>query len=170
MAGKRVCYMHGGKSRGPAKGSKNALKHGIFSSGVFPDEVEVKKIILENIDDIDENIAMLQLQIRRAYAELKRREEGNYDGIKPELSNLETVESFFEKGTNAQGDYEKKSITKKSYDVRAYLNQLHERLRKLIETRNNIQRGGDHDGNLDALLDAINRSRIIKDDCESEND
>jgi uncharacterized protein YjcR len=31
MTGKRVCYIHGGKSPGAPKGNKNALKHGEYT-------------------------------------------------------------------------------------------------------------------------------------------
>ena len=35
------CDMHGGKSTGPPKGNTNALKHGIYSKRLTPEEVEL---------------------------------------------------------------------------------------------------------------------------------
>ena len=32
MKGKRVCYIHGGRSKGAPKGNKNAFNHGFYSA------------------------------------------------------------------------------------------------------------------------------------------
>ena len=35
MKGKKVCYLHGGKSKGAPIGNRNALKHGNFTAEAF---------------------------------------------------------------------------------------------------------------------------------------
>ena len=45
MKGKRVCYLHGGKSPGAPKGNKNAFKHGQFSRSALFERQLVRSLI-----------------------------------------------------------------------------------------------------------------------------
>jgi len=59
------CRMHGGKNVPAPKGSKRALKHGLYSKGVLDDEKELLPHI--KLGTLDEEITMLKLKLRRAY-------------------------------------------------------------------------------------------------------
>jgi len=48
VKGKRVCYIHGGKSSGAPKNNKNAYKHGRFSAKV----IEEQKLVRHLLEDI----------------------------------------------------------------------------------------------------------------------
>ena len=45
MKGKRVCYLHGGRSPGPPKCNKNALKHGHYTEQAIRDRKLVRTLI-----------------------------------------------------------------------------------------------------------------------------
>jgi len=45
MKGKRVCYLHGGKSPAPPKNNINALKHGFYTAEVFAERRYIKSLI-----------------------------------------------------------------------------------------------------------------------------
>ena len=59
------CRLHGGKNVPPPKGSKRALKHGLYSKGVLKDEEGLLPHI--KLGSLDEEISMLKLKLRRAY-------------------------------------------------------------------------------------------------------
>jgi hypothetical protein len=45
MKGKRVCYIHGGKSPGPPKNNINALKHGFYTAEAIAERRYIKSLI-----------------------------------------------------------------------------------------------------------------------------
>ncbi len=45
VRGKRRCRMHGGKSTGPPKGSRNALKHGRYTGDAIHERRSTREII-----------------------------------------------------------------------------------------------------------------------------
>lgn len=45
MKGKRVCYIHGGKSPGAQRGNKNALKHGFYSAEAIAERQQTRQLI-----------------------------------------------------------------------------------------------------------------------------
>jgi len=47
IKGKRVCYIHGGRSSGPPKGNTNALKHGRYSEKTKKEKREMAATIEE---------------------------------------------------------------------------------------------------------------------------
>jgi hypothetical protein len=64
IKGKRRCANHGGKSVGPPKGTRNNLKHGIYSSGLMPGEAQIWGDI--PVGSLDDEIKLAKLQLRRA--------------------------------------------------------------------------------------------------------
>ena len=59
MKGKRVCYLHGGKSPGAPKGNKNALKTGRYTAEALQERRMIKSILRESqklFRKIDESI------------------------------------------------------------------------------------------------------------------
>lgn len=57
------CRLHGGKSTGPPKGSRNALTHGIYAQALRDDEPEIWHEV--HIEDVDDEIRLVKIQIRR---------------------------------------------------------------------------------------------------------
>jgi glucans biosynthesis protein len=57
MKGKRVCYIHGGKSPGAPKGNKNAFKHGYYTTEAIAERRCIKLIISQ----INERIAIFKI-------------------------------------------------------------------------------------------------------------
>jgi len=45
MKGKRVCYIHGGKSKGAPKGNKNAYKHGRNSAETIEQRRRIRQLL-----------------------------------------------------------------------------------------------------------------------------
>jgi uncharacterized protein YjcR len=55
MKGKKVCYLHGGRSPGAPQGNKNALKHGHYAEKSIRERKQIRDIInraKETIDNI----------------------------------------------------------------------------------------------------------------------
>lgn len=46
------CRMHGGKSTGPPKGNKNALKHGFYTKEAIEKRKQIREFIKESQDFI----------------------------------------------------------------------------------------------------------------------
>ena len=60
IAGKKRCRLHGGLSTGPAKGSKNALKHGMYSR-IFTDEQLDEAQAMQG--DVSRELAIARIQL-----------------------------------------------------------------------------------------------------------
>jgi len=54
MKGKRVCYIHGGKSPGAPKGNKNALKNGFYSAEAIVERRYIRMLLKQSKDLIAE--------------------------------------------------------------------------------------------------------------------
>lgn len=63
--GKKVCYTHGGRSPGAAKGNKRAIKHGFYSDALTDAELVRYEELLVKPNNIDEHIAFLEVKIHR---------------------------------------------------------------------------------------------------------
>ena len=66
------CNLHGGRSTGPPKGTKNALKHGIYAKGLTGEEREIWHEV--SIGSLDDELKLARIQARRALI-AKRAEE-----------------------------------------------------------------------------------------------
>ena len=51
MKGKRVCYIHGGKSPGAPIGNQNALKYGFYTAGAIMERYHTRKFI-KNVEKL----------------------------------------------------------------------------------------------------------------------
>lgn len=88
--GKTVCCIHGGKSNGPPKGSKNALKTGLYekiqSETLFPEEIEVANSVeFDPIKTLEDQIRFLHVKELRIAKRMKQaliaeQEAGQSDG------------------------------------------------------------------------------------------
>lgn len=58
------CSKHGGKSTGSPPGARNALKHGIYSAGLLPEEADLWDSVA--VGTLDDDIRIAKLQLRRA--------------------------------------------------------------------------------------------------------
>ena len=54
MKGKRVCYIHGGKSTGPPPGNQNALKHGNHTAAAIETRRYIRMLLDRSITLIKE--------------------------------------------------------------------------------------------------------------------
>ncbi len=64
--------MHGGTSPGAPKGSRRALKHGIYSDVLLPEDVELMEG--QEIGTLDHEIKVARIRLRRALREQVRQE------------------------------------------------------------------------------------------------
>ena len=54
MKGKKVCYLHGGKSKGAPIGNRNALKHGNFTAEAFERRYYLRMLLKQSKELIKE--------------------------------------------------------------------------------------------------------------------
>ena len=54
MKGKKVCYIHGGKSKGAPIGNRNALKHGNFTAEAFERRYYLRMLLKQSKELIKE--------------------------------------------------------------------------------------------------------------------
>lgn len=73
------CAKHGGKSTGPPKGSRNALKHGIYATGLRDDEKEIWHEV--DVESVDDEVRLIKIQIRRAFIALRGVEDDPNDEV-----------------------------------------------------------------------------------------
>ncbi len=69
LEGRPRCKLHGGASTGPPKGSRNAMKHGLYSQVFTAEEAERIEQILEEGDkrlDLSQEIATMRFLVERA--------------------------------------------------------------------------------------------------------
>jgi hypothetical protein len=118
MVGRTRCALHGGKSTG----SRGALKHGIYSSGIAPDERELWEQI--EVGSLDDEIRLAKLQlIRAAKAKLDQADE------------LETHQETAESGHGMHGPYTKTSTVRKRPDFDGAIDRLLRRVGQLEAQR-----------------------------------
>ncbi len=67
MAGARVCVSHAGRC-GARPGNRNALRHGLYSGSLAPEE-RLELALAEASEGLDEEIAVTRLMILRALRE-----------------------------------------------------------------------------------------------------
>lgn len=130
VKGKTRCRLHGGKSTGPPKGSKNAWKNGIYAQGIKDEEKELYEEI--KVGTLDDDIRIMKLQLIRAVKAQKEFENEN-KGV-----GLETVEEKSSAFAKGEAGWKKKEITKKHPDYRKIIFQLSGRIAKLELTRSAI--------------------------------
>jgi len=61
------CRMHGGKAVPATKGSKRALKHGLYATGLLKGEKELYKKARTKLGSLDDELTMLRLKLNRAW-------------------------------------------------------------------------------------------------------
>ena len=76
VPGKKVCCIHGGKSTGPAKGSKNALKHGAYENisreTMFEDEIAfADNVTIDPLETLREQLRVLRVKEQRVLKRMK---------------------------------------------------------------------------------------------------
>jgi hypothetical protein len=54
MKGKKVCYIHGGKSKGAPRSNQNALKHGNYTAEAFERRYYIRELLKQSKDLIKE--------------------------------------------------------------------------------------------------------------------
>jgi hypothetical protein len=85
--GKSRCRRHGGastgatSSEGKARITKAATKHGIYAAAYSDEEIALLPAVRDRIGQLDEEIAMMRVQFRRASIAQKRAFELDDDGL-----------------------------------------------------------------------------------------
>lgn len=87
------CNLHGGKSTGPPKGSKNALKTGEYES-VFLDALsEEERLIFEKVDtdkqqSLEDQIRLSAVRIHRMLKRLNNKSEDEKTGMEDAITRV----------------------------------------------------------------------------------
>ena len=87
------CRLHGGKAVPAPKGSKRALKHGLYAKGLLPGEKELYSSV--PLGSLDDELRMLKIKLRRAWEAQRMWLEANNE-IQNKVSDEEEnqVEGF----------------------------------------------------------------------------
>lgn len=80
------CNLHGGKT---PKGQRNALKHGIYAKALNEEEKGIWSEI--TLGDVDDELRMLRVQLRRCWIKIREIEEGPHDESGLEISQISTA-------------------------------------------------------------------------------
>jgi len=134
------CRLHGGKSY-QIKGNKHAMKHGIYADGLTDEEKEIQDKI--QVDDLEDEIRLCKLRIRRA---MVARKEVEADLTNPsvgfEVSEVRQYQSESEKANAPEGQDKPDSSTqtrremvRKRPDYDAIIDRYMGRLGSLLRTR-----------------------------------
>lgn len=75
VSGRKRCRMHGGTSEGPRKGSRHALKHGIYSDVLMPEDEQLMNVL--ELGSLDHELKIARIRLRRALREQTERETEN---------------------------------------------------------------------------------------------
>jgi hypothetical protein len=127
-----VCRVHGcncGSNRGGQAGNKNAVKHGIYAVGLREDEHELWESIA--LDSLDDEIRLIKLQLRRAFAAQLVAEQDETAGLElSEVQRKEGVAAGMEGGVVAEV-----KTTRSRPDFRAEIHRLTGRIADLVVKR-----------------------------------
>ena len=128
------CRLHGGKT---PKGSKNALKFGIYSQGIKESEEDLWRQI--EVGTLDDEIKIMKIQLARAVrAQREFEEEIETAGSDKGKTGFELSEI---KASDLDGK-KRKEVIKKRPDFRKIIYTLSGRIGKLEAQRKNISEDG----------------------------
>lgn len=147
--------MHGGKSTGPPLGTQNNLKHGIYTAALNEEEGELYDSIA--LGNVDEELRILRLKLRRALIAWKDYDEG--EGADEGLVTVEVQE-----GGGPTTDAEGKTVaaqfpkrTRKRTDFEAIVDKFTGRIGHLERIRAEIGGGtSDYLAAARKIRDALN--------------
>lgn len=158
------CKYHGGCCKGPPKGSRNALKHGIYSAGIFDHELEIYEKI--KVGTLDPEIKLARLQLRRAFIALRKHAESEGEHGLAELAQqgLAVAEGTFvrpaKKGKQAKGDRAGLSLQELKVKAPNFHRKIYELLGRIgdLEAKRALVLGGKPDHpDLDAYYAALGK-------------
>lgn len=165
------CRMHGGKSTGPPKGNKNAVKTGEYET-IWLDALEDDERVLFHAVDtdvlrqIDEEIRLITIRERRMLQRIERlRQAGDFTVVR------KTVGTDKDKRTNLQ---ESEGTLGQIQAIEEALTRVQEKKAKLLELKHKIEttpgRIGEpaDDGFLEALAGKV--AEVWDDGNSSEED
>lgn len=148
VPGKKRCRLHGGLSTGAPLGNTNAVKHGLYSQYLKPEDQERWDTI--QIGTLDDEIKVTRIQISRCIKELER-----LDGLASD--SQEQLENDTVTLTVDQAGNKITVATKKRKDVLRRYNFLIESVRKLELAR--LELGGGNKSAEDLARDIGNFMR-----------
>ena len=126
------CRLHGGCATGPGKGTKNALKHGLYCQALLPGEEEIYGSF--KVGNVDDEILMTKIRLRRALI-TEARIEGKLmhsEDIEDELitEEIETSDTM-----NMEGGSSSKKVKRRLPDFKRVINGCIHQLVKLETQR-----------------------------------
>ena len=127
VPGSKRCKLHGGKSTGAPKGSKNAAKPGSIYSKFLTDEENDALAGIE-LGRVDDELRLTRIRLMRALA--RENEFGNTLEL-----DSEKVEPHSEDGKPVDGDATLVTRTSKVRDYSALIDRLTARIESLERTR-----------------------------------
>ena len=138
------CRMHGGKSTGAPKGSKNATTYGIYTVGIKEDEKPLWEDI--KIGSLDDELRLLRLQLMRAVKAQKEFEEDDENSERGfENHELSSATETIKVGKKKVKETKKSSKVRKRPDFRRIIYELTGRIADLETKRALILEGGGDD-------------------------
>ncbi len=130
--------MHGGNSPGPPKGSRHALKHGIYVKGFSPEELSDLPGIRATIGGVDEELVVAKIQLQRALKVLRGVESGEDEELGFELAERKEEDAFLSHdGETLPGT--KRTTVRKRPDYRAVIDRLLGRIAHLETVRASLK-------------------------------
>lgn len=120
------CRVHGGASTGPKKqdGNTNAMRHGIYSDLIHPDDVQHCDSIL-SLSGVENELLIARLQLRRAL-----KAQANADLLTDGMEIYETVDREGAENVTAKAE-----TKKKLRDYPQIIDRLMARIESLEKTR-----------------------------------
>lgn len=164
------CRMHGGKSNGPPKGNKNAVKTGEHET-IWMDALdEQERVLFHAVDtdvlkQIDEELRLITIRERRMLQRIERlRAAGDFTVVR------QTVGTEKGKKTNLQ---EAEGTLGQIQAIEEALTRVQEKKAKLLELKHKIETSkGDpgDEGADDGFIEALEgKAAEVWDDGETEN-
>ena len=164
------CRMHGGKSTGPPKGNKNALKTGEYET-IWLDALEEEERVLFHAVDtdvlrqIDEEIRLITIRERRMLQRIERlRAAGDFTVVRHSIGIEKGKKTDLREAEGTLGQIQA---------IEEALTRVQEKKAKLLELKHKIETANDQaedpvdDGFLEALEAKVTE---VWDDGETDDD
>jgi len=143
VKGGKRCHVHGGASAGPGTPNvaQNATKHGIYGRTVREHERDLHAEIKRSAGSVDDELAIVRLQLVRTLEAQNRAEDNEHDGLELQKFNDKEATEF---SAGPERIYER-------VDYNAHIDRLTARIGALEKLRAELLELNGGDGNDDDL-------------------
>ena len=131
------CRLHGGKAY-QKKGNRNAVKHGIYCDGLSEEEKALHDQL--KVDELDDEIRLCKIRIRRALI-ARRKVEDNPDDLNEgfELTEVKQFQRSTQIGSDGKEVQQtRRELSRKRPDFEGIIDRYLGRLGSLMRTRAEI--------------------------------